>query len=74
MNIFEEMDARFKEISSHLQFRDKEQERKERAEAKRAGTMSTEDKDMDDWNKKAKVCDKVHFSTFEINYLQGLNG
>jgi hypothetical protein len=64
------MDAQFKELASLLQFRDKDQDRKEKAEAKRAGTLSTEDKEMEDWDKEMKVRDKFHFSTCEINHVQ----
>lgn len=51
---FEGMDAQFKELASLLQFRDKDRDRKEKAEARRAGTLSTEDKEMEDWDKEMK--------------------
>ena len=49
------MDEQFKELASLLQFRDKVKDRKERVEAKKAGTQSQEDKEMDEWDKEMKV-------------------
>jgi len=51
---FEGMDDQFKELASMLNFRDKSKERKENFEARRKGTLTEEDKDMDDWNKEMK--------------------
>ncbi len=50
------MDDHFHELKGLLQFRDKEKERKEKFEAKLAGTISNEEKEMDDWNREVKVC------------------
>ena len=56
VDTFEEMDDHFHELKGLLQFRDKEKERKERYEAKLAGKISNEEKEMDDWNREVKVC------------------
>ena len=53
---FETMDESFGELAKLLQFRDKEQERVERSEKKRKGELSTEDVEMDAWDKEMKVC------------------
>lgn len=50
------MDESFGELAKLLQFRDKEQERVERSEKKRKGELSTEDVEMDAWDKEMKVC------------------
>ena len=55
MEKFEELDDNFKALAAMLNFRDKEKDRKEFFEAKKAGTLSTEDKEMDDWDKEMKV-------------------
>jgi nucleolar protein 14 len=51
---FEDMDTQFKELAELLNFRDKEQDRQDHMDAKKAGTLSKEDKEMDDWNKEMK--------------------
>eukprot|EP00804_Cyclotella_cryptica_P013687 CCRYP_016131-RA/>CCRYP_016131-RA protein AED:0.07 eAED:0.07 QI:308/1/1/1/0.66/0.42/7/2083/1063 len=51
---FETMDESFSELAKLLQFRDKEQERVERSQKKKAGTLSAEDVEMDDWDKEMK--------------------
>lgn len=51
---FEDMDAQFKELASLLNFRDKEKDRRDHAAAVKAGTLSAEDKEMDDWEKEMK--------------------
>lgn len=51
---FEGMDDQFKALSSLLQFRDKAEDRAKRMEEKKAGTLSTEDKEMEDWEKEMK--------------------
>lgn len=53
---FETMDESFGELAKLLQFRDKEQERVERAQKKRKGELSAEDVEMDAWDKEMKVC------------------
>ena len=60
---FENMDESFKEIASMLQFRDKQQERKQREEARRTGTLTEDDKDMAEWDKEMKV-----WSTFGFDF------
>jgi len=52
---FETMDESFGELAKLLQFRDKEQERVERSEKKKKGQLSTEDMEMDAWDKEMKV-------------------
>jgi len=52
---FESLDDNFKELAAMLTFRDKEQDRKEQRQAKRTGTLSQEDKEMDDWDKEMKA-------------------
>lgn len=51
---FEELDENFKELAALLNFRDKEAVRKEYFKAKKEGTLSAEDKEMDDWDKEMK--------------------
>ncbi|KAL7522323.1 hypothetical protein ACHAWX_007014 [Stephanocyclus meneghinianus] len=51
---FETMDESFGELAKLLQFRDKEQERIERTQKKKTGTLSAEDMEMDDWDKEMK--------------------
>jgi len=51
---FEGMDEQFRELASLLQFRDKEKDRREHIEAKKTGTLSVDDKEMDDWEKEMK--------------------
>lgn len=53
---FETMDESFAELAQLLKFRDKEQERKEKYQAKKEGNLSVEDKEMDAWDKEMKVC------------------
>ncbi len=66
---FETMDESFGELAKLLQFRDKEQERIERTQKKKTGTLSAEDMEMDDWDKEMKVpmildfCHILDFST-----------
>lgn len=71
---FEGMDDQFKELASMLNFRDKSKERKENFEARRKGTLTEEDKDMDDWNKEMKVSinNLVSGKTF-LYFLPALN-
>ncbi len=52
---FETMDESFAELAQLLQFRDKEQERKEKHQAKKEGNLSVEDKEMDAWDREMKV-------------------
>jgi hypothetical protein len=55
---FETMDESFGELAKLLQFRDKEQERVERSEKKKKGELTSEDVEMDAWDKEMKVrCD-----------------
>lgn len=49
------MDESFAELAGLLQFRDKEEERVKRAEARKKGTLSEDDKEMDAWDKEMKV-------------------
>ncbi|KAL9182212.1 hypothetical protein ACHAXT_012864 [Thalassiosira profunda] len=51
---FETMDESFAELAQLLQFRDKEKERVKRAEARKEGTLSSEDKEMDAWDREMK--------------------
>ncbi len=51
---FQDMDSNFKELAALLSFRDKEKDKKARLEAQKSGTQSTEDKEMDDWEKEMK--------------------
>ena len=51
---FETMDESFAELAQLLQFRDKEKERVKRAEARKEGKLSTEDKEMDAWDREMK--------------------
>ncbi len=53
---FETMDESFGELAKLLQFRDKEQERMEKSQKKKMGTLSQEDVEMDAWDKEMKVC------------------
>ena len=53
---FEELDDQFKELAAMLNFRDKDTERREYFQARKAGTLPQEDKEMDDWDKEMKVC------------------
>ena len=50
------MDESFSELATLLQFRDKEQERIKKVDARKKGTLSQDDKEMDDWDKEMKVC------------------
>ena len=52
---FEELDDNFKELAAMLNFRDKQKDRKEFFEARKAGTLSQVDKEMDEWDKEMKV-------------------
>lgn len=54
MDTFENMDEHFHELKSLLQFRDKEKERQNKYQAKQTGTLSDDEKEMDDWNKEVK--------------------
>jgi hypothetical protein len=49
------MDESFAELSRLLNFRDKEQERVQKREARIKGELSQEEKEMDDWEKEMKV-------------------
>jgi hypothetical protein len=49
------MDESFAELSRLLNFRDKEQERIQKREARMKGELSQEEQDMDDWDKEMKV-------------------
>ncbi|KAL7544870.1 hypothetical protein ACHAWF_008236 [Thalassiosira exigua] len=51
---FETMDESFAELAQLLQFRDKEQERVKKVEARKEGTLSRDDKEMDAWDKEMK--------------------
>ncbi len=51
---FEELDENFKELSALLNFRDKEKDRREHFKAKKEGTLSAGDQEMEDWNKEMK--------------------
>jgi len=51
---FETMDESFAELAQLLKFRDKEQERNEKHQAKKEGNLSVEDKEMDAWDKEMK--------------------
>jgi nucleolar protein 14 len=53
---FTTMDDSFKELSSLLQFRDKEEDRRQVVQARREGTQSKDDKEMDAWDSEMKVC------------------
>ena len=55
METFESLDESFKELAGLLQFRDKEKEKQAKLEAKRAGTLSQEDQEMDAWDKEMKT-------------------
>ena len=55
VEMFDELDDNFKELASMLNFRDKETVRKDYFAAKKAGTLSQTDKEMDDWDKEMKV-------------------
>eukprot|EP00957_Ditylum_brightwellii_P174248 13266165-Ditylum_brightwellii.AAC.1 len=48
------MDESFKELASILQFRDKEKEHQKHAQAKKAGMLSKEDEEMEDWDREMK--------------------
>ena len=52
---FETMDESFAELAQLLQFRDKEQERTEKAKARKMGTLNADDVEMDAWDKEMKV-------------------
>ncbi|KAL3796535.1 hypothetical protein ACHAW5_004437 [Stephanodiscus triporus] len=52
---FETMDESFAELSRLLNFRDKEQERVQKREARMRGELSQEEKEMDDWDKEMKT-------------------
>jgi len=53
---FKGMDEQFKELASLLQFRDKEQERQERAAARKKGALpDNDDKEMEEWDREMKV-------------------
>ena len=58
---FETMDETFAELANLLQFRDKEQERVKNAQARKAGTQSEADAEMDAWDKEMKVCMRVMY-------------
>jgi hypothetical protein len=49
------MDESFAELSQLLNFRDKEQERVQKREARKKGELSQEEMEMDDWDKEMKV-------------------
>ena len=52
---FETLDESFKELAGLLQFRDKDQEKKAKMEAKKAGTLSKMDQEMDAWDREMKT-------------------
>ncbi len=52
---FETMDESFAELSTLLQFRDKEAERRAKVERRKEGTLSVEEREMEDWDKEMKV-------------------
>jgi nucleolar protein 14 len=51
---FEAMDNQFSELATLLEFRDKEQDIRNHIAAKRAGTLSTEDQELAEWDKEMK--------------------
>lgn len=51
---FEGMDESFKELAGLLDFRDKDEEYKKTAEKRKAGTLSKDELEMEDWNKEMK--------------------
>ena len=53
--MFEELDKDFAEFASLLNFRDKEKDRKDLAISKQKGTLSKDDKEMEEWDKEMKV-------------------
>jgi hypothetical protein len=62
------MDESFAELSRLLNFRDKEQERIQKREARMKGELSQEEKEMDDWDKEMKV--RVHVRISSLPYLE----
>jgi hypothetical protein len=53
--MFEDLDDNFKALSAMLNFRDKGKERKDYFVAKKTGTLSQADQEMDEWDKEMKV-------------------
>jgi nucleolar protein 14 len=51
---FEAMDQSFQDLSGLLQFRDKEQEIRQRAQARREGAVPADDQEYDDWDREMK--------------------
>jgi hypothetical protein len=59
------MDESFAALSRLLNFRDKEQERVQKREARMKGELSQEEKEMDEWDKEMKVSERsFRFSPF----------
>jgi hypothetical protein len=54
---FDQLDEQFDELAHLLQFRDKEADRRQKAEARKHGNLihSEEDLEMDEWDKEMKV-------------------
>ena len=52
---FETLDESFKELAGLLQFRDKDQEKRAKMEAKKAGTLSKMEQEMDAWDREMKT-------------------
>jgi hypothetical protein len=61
------MDESFAELSRLLNFRDKEQERIQKREARMKGELSQEEKEMDDWDKEMKVRVLVRISSLDYS-------
>lgn len=61
---FETMDESFSELATLLQFRDKEEERRQKFDRKRDGKLSQDEKEMDAWDKEMKVCGSIIDSSF----------
>lgn len=71
---FETMDESFGELAKLLQFRDKEQERVERSEKKKKGELTSEDVEMDAWDKEMKVrCDMCSSNHIIIRTLRSIS-
>merc|ERR1719491_2658942 len=51
---FETMDTSFAELANLLNFRDKEKERVKKVEARKEGTLTKDEAEMDDWDKEMK--------------------
>ena len=56
LTTFEDMDTSFNELAGLLQFRDKEQERRDKFDRKKKGKLSVDEMEMDAWDKEMKVC------------------